>query len=479
MLLLAAFLLVPIFFFLLARLVFVTRVLETIFNLLIFIFYKQFSNFRSHFLPKSSDFVKIFSTIVVSSLFLNTAFATTITLSKGQVTEIKGSNVNSFAIGNKEVISVKFNKVLNKFRVKGLMQGFSELKLWGSPHKTIKIYVLSKSQELKLRDLKQELTSIGLNKVTIKGRKILISGIIDSFSRYRLIKSFLHFNKDHILDDLKMTEELSREIIARVYKDFFNEFYDEVSCSTQGIYITCKTTNSILANSSFIKNIEKKYYVGFHSSNTFSNISNYLVEMRIIQIEKLNGTEINLGLSEINVNLKNFIKKGASSIAESGHITLKKSGINISTLATPKAIIKLNSPLEIKIGSEIPFSSAATNNSPSQVKWKFAGLNINLKVERENNQFLVNYKTALTRPIGQTSKGIQINGNRQKSSFSIALNRPVQIFEIGLKTNDKKEGSLPILGDIPILGNIFKSKSDVQTHKKIIAIVNISKKENL
>lgn len=473
MFLLAAFLLVPIFFFLLARFVFVIRVLETIFNLLIFNLYKLISNFRSHFLPNLGPFVKVFAVMCISSI----AFSSTYTISKGQVIEIAAGDIDSYLIANKDIISAKYDTGLNKIHIKGLMQGFSELKLVGNSKKILKIYVLSKSQQLKNINLKEQLLSMGLRNIQIKGQKVVVKAELESLSEYRQLKGFIKKNNSHIHVEISLKDNLKKQIIGIVYRAFFNEFYDEISCDAEGFDISCKTSQKILSNKVFINSLKKKYFINFIPSSIFSKRNNYQLELRLFQIERLDGQEVQLGLSDLNISITDFINNGIDSISDFARVKLRDSNIHISTLATPKAIIKTGIPLEIKIGSEIPFTTGSTLTDTSQVKWKFAGLKVQLNMERENGNFLITYKTELTRPIQQNSQSIQIGGNRQSSAFSISTNNAQRIFEIGLRTNDLSKTSIPILGKIPILGHLFSSKSNIETHKKVIALVRLTKKD--
>lgn len=469
MFLLAAFLLVPIFFFLLARLIFVIRVLETIFNLLIFNFTNFLLNFRPHFLPNPVSFVKVFGTIYLFSY----AYAGVFTISKGQVIEITASGVESYLIANKDIVSAKYDKTLNKFHIKGLMQGYSEIKLLGPSPRTLKVYVLSKSRQLQLRELKEQLDSLGHTRGKIQGRKLILIGEIQSLNAYRQMKSFIGQNQDLIFSRLTLAPKLSKEIIARVYKKFFEEYYDEVLCQADDFDIICKTTSTILANKEFIEDLKRRYQINFMSSSIFSSRSNYQIELKLFQLEKLDGEELSFGISQLDITLDDLFNSGLKGLSKLAIAKLKNSNIHLSTLATPKAILKLDDPLEIRIGSEIPFTSSTDNQI--QTSWKFAGLLLKAKVTRENNLFHVQYQTELTRPLGNADK-LHISGNRQKSSFTISLDQSEQIFEIGLKTTSQEKNSLPVLGAIPILGKLFMSKSQVETHKKILAIAKIVRK---
>jgi hypothetical protein len=357
------------------------------------------------------------------------------------------------------------------------MQGYSELKLMGNNRRTLKIYVLSKSQQLKNIDLKEQLNSMGMKNIQIKGRRVVIKSVLNNLSDYRQLKEFIEKNSRNVYSEISLTDSLKNEIIGSIYKKFFNEFYDEISCLAEGFDITCKTSNKILENKDFIDSLKKKYYVNFLSSSIFTQKNNYQLEMRLFQIERLDGQEVQIGLSDLDISINDFIKIGVDSISDLARLKLRKSNIHISTLATPKAIIKLSTPLEIKIGTEIPFTTGITPNGTAQVNWKFAGLKIKLKMERENNNFLIQYQTELTRPVFQSSQSVQVSGNRQSSAFTITTKRPQRIFEIGLRTNDMNKTSIPLLSNIPILGNLFQSKSNTETHKKIIALVRLTRKD--
>lgn len=479
MFLLAAFLFTPAFLRLIARLVFVTRVLETISILLnIKIKYLFLKCNRLEFLTIIKPFVKAFKIMfllpkLACALHIS-QLDQSLTLSKGQVLEITSSGIEQFAIGNKDVIALKFDNKTKKLYLSALMQGHSQLNIFGASPKKIDIYVLSKNQQLKLIEDKNNLEAIGIKDTYTFGQKLIINGEIQNIDQYLNIVEILKNNPNQIINNLKLKKELAKQIIANIYFDFFENYLDDIFCEEIKAQIKCSTTLKILKNKEFIDVMRQKHGAQFMASLTFGKMENYQVEMKIFQIEKLDGSEINFGLDQLQANLNDVFTSGPKSLIRNNNILLKDSNLDFSTLATPKAILKIDEPLIMKIGSDIPYQSSTA--TATNTEWKFAGLSIDLKMIKENNKYSINYKTNLSRPT-QVGDGLSITGNSQQSSFSIDLDKPIQIFEIDLKTDSLEESSIPLIKSIPILKNIFSSKSKINTFKKIVAIVRITKKE--
>jgi hypothetical protein len=469
--LLAAFLLVPWPFFLLALLFFVTRVLETIFNLLNIKISVIFISYRLNFLPKSITIVKRISAVCLLFLSVNVAAGQTLTISAGQTTEISSKGVQTFTIGNKSIISVKHNKSTKKFIIKGLAQGFSELKFWGSNSKSFNIYVISKRGQLDLHVIKENLKTIGLKEVAIIGDRVKATGLIRSLESYKLLSSYSNQNRNKLSLSVKITAELRKNLLSRIYYRFFQNHYDDVKCDINGIEIVCYISPELNDKKMFLTQLKEEFGIVFLSSKQFGHLSNYQVEMRILQIERLDGREVGFGIDQIDVNLSDLIKIGPQLISNSSILKLKSNDYDVSTLSRPRAKTKLNKPLHLKVGSEIPYS-VVNRNGQATTSWKFAGLNIKLKITKEDNTLSAKYETNLTRPHVSQDKTM-ISGNRQSSEVAIEVDRPIELFEIDLKTTDESTNSIPGLSEVPLLKNLFQSKSKVETYKKIVAIMVI------
>lgn len=114
----------------------------------------------------------------------------------------------------------------------------------------------------------------------------------------------------------------------------------------------------------------------------------------------------------------------------------------------------------------------------SNTTWKFAGLRLKLTPKRLGHKINIEYQTQITRPLKLSeNSALTINGSRQRSTLNVEPNIPIQIFEVDLKTDDRKENKIPFISNFPILGKLFTSNSSSQTYKKIIAIMSIKELE--
>ena len=430
------------------------------------------------FLPKVTSFVKVFNLLLVLLTVEAYAKSETYTLSKGQVFEISSVGLKNYVIGNKEVLSVKHDKNKQKLLIKAKMTGYSQLRLWGKKMSSLHFYVLSKQNQLKLLEIKEILNKNGLVKNQIIGNQIWVEGEIDTFKDYKIFKTLEYVQKEQIKSYIKINKELQKEILGKVYREFFNNYYDGVKCEISYTDIRCLTSDEAIKDSDFVERVKSKYHVMISKGNEYSNLDNYDLEMRIFQIENLNGREVNFGLDQLRVNLSEIITLGPQAIYKNNTLALNKHKIDVSTLATPKAVLRAGTPLELKVGSEIPYISMNTASNLTTTKWKFAGLNVNLTMTKSGPNFVVKYSTKLTRPIS-TGKDVLISGNSQKSEVVLVNGSALKLFEIDLKTDDIQSKSIPGLSEIPILKHLFNSKSNSQTYKKIIAIIKVTKRNKL
>jgi len=214
------------------------------------------------------------------------------------------------------------------------------------------------------------------------------------------------------------------------------------------------------------------YHIRFNAIRGQRNQQNYTVKIKLIQLEQLDGEELRLGLEQIEGTLGDFISSPLTSIISKNKVLLAKTNISISTLAETELILRPEVPGEIQIGSEIPYS--LNRNS---VAWKFAGLKIKIQIQNMDDQLKINFETELTQPSTSGPEQQSVSGTISKSSLVIAANQPSKIFQVSLRTQGKQSDQLPYLGAIPILGELFKSKSKQDNFKTITGIIEVKTNE--
>lgn len=154
---------------------------------------------------------------------------------------------------------------------------------------------------------------------------------------------------------------------------------------------------------------------------------------------------------------------------------LNEEHLNISTLAEPVINTNLRTETLISLGSDIPYHSYDQQKNSTSTSWHFSGLKIKMKLEAVNDQVKIEYETELSKPNSDVQSGS--SGSKSKSSLVVKLNSASTLFEISMKTTNQDSSELPLLNKIPILGNLFKSKSNSENYKKIYAIIEVNPHE--
>lgn len=488
----SAFLFAPAFFFFLNLLFSVTHVLETIGKLLYNCLdqlrtntnkYKLFlkPNYKPYFLPIKPPSVKGFFAVCFilansGNFNLMAAEDSDIILSKGQSTTIVIPDLNKFNVGNKEVLSYKFNEKTKELLIRGATIGSSELIIWKkSQKKPIKrqIFVISKAQELKSLNIAQILTDIGLE-VRPGLPHIQVTGEIKTLSQLVEYKRLQKANKEIIIDQTTLGLEAKKALFADVYKLLLNEYKDSVKCEIIHSQVNCLYHENEAPSKSLISHLVEKYQISFVQINNQKMKNNYNFKLRMIQLEQLDGEELRLGLEGLNTTLGDLIRMPLRNIVEKNAVILNNKKINMNTLAEPHGLIRPKSPAEFSIGADVPYVISGKDGI-AQTSWQFAGLKIKIELENLGDKLLINYETQLTRP--DSSDQGSISGNKEKSSVVLALDTPIKLFQITLKTQGDSLERMPFISRIPVLGELFKSKGSQNNYKLITGVLEITHQE--
>lgn len=485
----SAFLLAPAFFAFLNLLFVVTHVLETIGKLLynrdnnrrintnIFSHFQN-TNFKLSFLPIFGQCVKgIFGFLLLNLMLTSEPLrAEDFILSRGQSMTMKVPKMTKFNVGNKEVLTYKLNEGNKTLLIRGTSLGTSEILIWNQGEDTPaehQIFVISKVQEAKFLHLAQILGSMGLE-TKIRLPHLQVSGEINSLKQYLQYKKIQSKNADIILDEVTLKNELKRDILADVYQLFFNDYKDALKCSVEYSELTCLYPSNEAPSESLKKHLSEKYQVNFIEHNNQKLRNNYSFKLKLIQLEQMDGEELRLGLEQLSASLGDLLSLPLNKIVEKNAVLLAQKKVQMNTLAEPIGLIRPLSPAEFQIGADVPFTTTGKDGY-SQTQWQFAGLKVKITLENMGEKIKISYETELTKPSIEANG--PISGNKEKSSIVIDLKSPTQIFQILLKTEARGTDQMPFLNRLPLLGELFKSKSSQNNYKMITGIIEVKNHE--
>lgn len=394
-------------------------------------------------------------------------------LATGEQKELHFPGLKNFSVGNPDVISYKFQAKTGRLLLKGKKVGFTDLIIWSKKGKEVlSLYVLSKQKFLKTFQLADALKNLSLN-IDIKGPIMTASGTLNDFSDYLYLQKIKGQFQDQVFFKINLEKGLRNHIIGQVYKRLYANGFSSVNCQADFLDVICFYEGS--QNTELLKQLSSFYRVSFVQQDSKFRHKNYQLKLKLVQLERMDGREIHLGLDKLQANVSDLFENGIRKLIDKNIVYLTKSQMDLSTLAEPEMIVNLNTPQLIEIGSQIPYQNIGTQGSTviAPIDWRFAGLKIKTKITESYGKLLLDYETEFSRPVEQQS----ISGSKEISSALLEVGVPLKIFQIGFQTTAKSRTGIPLISDIPILKHLFESKSDQKTFKQIYGYVVLEEVE--
>lgn len=472
-----AFLFCPAFLVLFALLVLVILVRETMIRLL-YLCYAALTPLK--LIHNEAPFLPALLVIVKGSLpyFLSVLFSISyaqngnIWLPIGGQEQINISKGAHYSLGNREIVKTKL--MGHTLLIRGDKVGTTDLKIWGAKGdlQHIPIYVLSRSSYAKQRPMREKLENGGL---TIFGHPTspTVRGKIESMDTYRDLWTFAQNSQAFSLE-VELSKTLQKKLIGKIYKRFFDQYLDYISCQFNGAIMNCAHSHLPAETKDTIAFLEKNYWVQFSYRPLLNFRKNFEVKMKIFKVERMDGEEIKVGIDELNLQISELLNSPLAKIREGHGIILKGNNLEISTLASPKIKVHVGKQATIRVGSDIPYP-IQNKEGPTSYQWKFVGLKIKFDLSPAQKGLNVHYQTSLSSPTGESNS---VQGSFQESILRVLPFVPSKLFEIDLVVDQENKKKIPLLGDIPLLGLLFSSNQKSKTYKKIVALASISPLED-
>jgi hypothetical protein len=254
--------------------------------------------------------------------------------------------------------------------------------------------------------------------------------------------------------------------VAQVYRRLFANGFSGVSCQADWLDLNCFYEGN--ENPDLLKQLANHYRVSFIKQDSRARHKNFRLRLKLIQLERMDGLEIHVGLDKLQTNVVDLFESGIRKLIDNNQVFLTKSRMDLSSLAEPELVVNLGKPQLIEIGSQIPFQNIGQVGGAviAPIDWRFAGLKIKTMLTESYGRLLLEYETEFSRPVEQA-----ITGSKEVSTALLEPGVPMKIFQIGFQTTAKNRQGIPLLSDIPILKHLFESKSDQKTYKQIYGYV--------
>lgn len=159
------------------------------------------------------------------------------------------------------------------------------------------------------------------------------------------------------------------------------------------------------------------------------------------------------------------------------HLIQQKRDVEI--LASPKALVVSGETASIKAVEEIPYqevSDTAAGGVGALTSTRFKEVGVNLQVSATvtdgNNIFLV-VDTQQSVRTGESDSGVPVVDTRHANT-SLLLEDAQLVVIGGLRREEKavQTNQVPLLGDLPIIGLLFKSTITVTIHSELVVLLS-------
>ncbi|NWF65880.1 MAG: pilus (MSHA type) biogenesis protein MshL [Campylobacterales bacterium] len=246
-----------------------------------------------------------------------------------------------------------------------------------------------------------------------------------------------------------------------------------------------------------LQNVAIEYGKNFNkgSTKTAEEGATFADSATVAHTDPITNT-ITQTLDKAGSNRLNFTSGGSSVLTLNGAIEikdiisfLKKNG-DVKSISNPKVLTLNNQPALISVGKEIYYRQTqivdTQNNANIQtrtgydIKSIFAGVLLDITPSVfENDEIMLKINPSLSsidstlEKSSTTVREIPPDLNRKQLSSVIKVKDGEKIIMGGLisSNTNSNEQKVPILGDIPIMGELFKSNVDIESSEELVIVI--------
>jgi general secretion pathway protein D len=155
---------------------------------------------------------------------------------------------------------------------------------------------------------------------------------------------------------------------------------------------------------------------------------------------------------------------------------LDKNGL-LNILSTPNILTSDNKEAEINVGENVPFQGSATQSTigtTTSVERKDIGINLKIKPQISEGDYIrmdINQEISAVKDSKGQAIDLVTTKRSAKTSVVVKDKETVAIGGLIQDTEEETISKVPFLGDIPLLGWLFKSKTKVRKKTNLMILL--------
>jgi len=405
-----------------------------------------------------------------------------ITLALGEQKSLPASIGSRFSIGNPEVISVRSTQLgegKTVLLVKAKQQGYSDLLVINSDGQEIShgFRVVSKKQGATLRDVQTALKSARGLEVLPQGDAWIVRGESKNLADHNLLSAFQKGGKRNVQDLTTISDSARREAEKKIISLLKQAGLTHINVRGVGSIIYLEGIAKSQAEKEIAEKLAQKI---FHDVQSFIKLpfeQQGILKFKVQILELMKSKQSNTGFSWSEgvpgiLQLHQLLLKGTISL-EASLAMLAKQGL-AKILSQPEISVNSSGIAELKVGGEIPIPLRSKNFSG--IQWKPYGLSLKIEVPGASNDLA---RTNISVEISSLDHANSLEGipatkvNRMQTVVDISMGKTIFLSGLIQSSMGESVKKLPVLGDIPILGELFRSKEFQENKSELVMALTV------
>ena len=265
----------------------------------------------------------------------------------------------------------------------------------------------------------------------------------------------------------------------------FQKLIEELDVAARQVMVEARIVE---ADDGFSREIGVKFgYAGSNGTNSWgSNWSNALTNHNTYQANQRArdaATQANLANFALDPNISLPVSAASSSIALVHSLASGALGLEIAAmqeqnkgkvLSNPRVLTQDRKEAVIESGQEIPYEES-TSSGATSITFKKAVLGLTVTPNiTPDGQIIMNVKINKDNPIACTASGVPtlcISTKQLQTQAMVEDGGTLIVGGIYEEESSNVVNKVPLLGDIPVIGNLFKSRARKERRRELLIFI--------
>lgn len=362
----------------------------------------------------------------------------------GETIYLNDPSITDVMIGNDQIVKAK-NVGRKGMALTGVTAGDTTVKIWnGNQYVSSEIHVFPSNLKKTLESLRSALGDIPNLNINIVGDNVVLQGANISADGKEKIDNYASLFKN-VVNLAKTKENNVQEKQKMIYLDV--RIVEISTSSTKEIGINWNTSS--------IDGPKFGILGDFKRSSAFSSESNPLANS-ISPIPKINPFQTYFGLASYIDSKINLLQDNGTAKIIARPLLSCKNGGNATFLS----------------GGQIPYQSSGATGTPS-IEFKDYGIKLDIHPTISNEGIVAK----ILAEVSTIDSSVQVSGvpgfltRRTETEFVVDQGQTLVLSGLVGAEKSSGENAVPGLGKIPVLGNLFKSRSNRIKQNELVFFV--------